>query len=303
MDIKLERNTFINNFFSYLLNKADYAILHHLDKIYDIDGDIDMIVNTSKKDIIEIIQFFCSENNASIVNIFTISKNIVKINIAFKVNDIWTTLQLDICTERGNNLLNINTKKLSKDKIKKEMNGCTFFKISDIDECKYYINKKAYKFALFDKTVNINDYSIYFDSLKCFSNSIINELFLKNIYYYQSFFFKIKNNLLKLQTLFFRFFEKKSLLLNLNIKNESILIDISKNHFFSDTFIVNNLSINFLIKNFFKPNLIIITGKKKMGFLNFFVNTLTIQIKNNELNNKELTNEILEKIVNKMEKK
>ena len=40
-----------------------------------------------------------------------------------------------------------------------------------------------------------------------------------------------------------------------------------------------------------------------MGFLNFFVNTLTIQIKNNELNNKELTNEILAKIVNKMEKK
>lgn len=302
------RNEVIKKYFMHISEKYKYAILHHLESIYDVDGDIDFVIDCNKLEFYKITDEFCKKNHGFIANFFTISKNIYKANIAIQINKSWTTIQLDCCTKLGNNLLNINTNSIIKDKIKKSFDSYFYLNASIQHEIEYYINKKAYKEMNF-KNNTINGIDKYKDYLLSLDNLItstqINNLYKKRIDYFKTIKFKIKKNIFKVYTLFYRIVEVNSIVLVLDMKNnktrEQVVMRLKGNHFFSNINSIKlvNKSITSFIKSVVKINylklqstLIIIDGveENKWKFLGnyiYFADEATDSI--NDITNKLLT--------------
>ena len=237
----IERNEIIKQYFMHISKTYKYAILHHLENIYDVDGDIDFVIDCNKLEFYMITNEFCEKNNGFIANFFTITENIYKANLAVKVNKFWTTIQLDCCIQAGNTLLSIDTHNIIKNKNKRLFDNYYYSIASPKHEIEYYINKKAYKEINFKYTSSngIDQYRNYLLSLDdSVTNTQIDNLYRERINYFKTIYFKIKKSYSKLYTLFYRIFEVNSIILVLDIKNnefrDQVINKLEKNHFFSN---------------------------------------------------------------------
>ena len=137
------RQALILSFFRTLESKFQYAILHHVEDVFSLNNDIDLIVDCSKKELIEFISFFCTENNGYFLS-HTVDSGTSRFNLIFLNENQSFKIELDI-TFSNHNLLDVNVKKLLKKKTKREVNGFLFSKIENNDEIEYYLDKKAFK--------------------------------------------------------------------------------------------------------------------------------------------------------------
>lgn len=198
------RNTLIIAFFRTLESKFQYAILHHVEDIFSVNNDIDLIVDCSKTELKEFISFFCTENDGYFLS-HTIDSGTSRFNLIFLNDNQSFKIELDI-TFSNHNLLDVNVKKLLKKKTKLEVKGFLFTKIENNDEIEYYLGKKAFKKESIDKNLG------YFKNLN--STTDFNELkflFDTKSSKFESFSFSCRKKLQKLYLFFIRMYEKPSL--------------------------------------------------------------------------------------------
>ena len=200
------REKIISSFFENLSNKYEYAILHHVNKIYDNDDDIDFIVNCNRNEMINFIKDFIKDHNVFLGNHYTIDINIYRFDFFYFNNHNLERIELDcVCNGNGRDLLKIDNNILLKNRIAVDINDSIFYKISDIDEIEYYIKKKAYKNS---------DISLYISYLKKLDSDISEKIIFEKYMYWQKYFsskeYKIKYVLNKIILLIERMIEKPS---------------------------------------------------------------------------------------------
>lgn len=141
------REKIISSLFEFLLNQGiEYAILHHLNNIYDKRSDIDFVTNCNKDRFIEILKTFSLKYNCFLGSNFTIDNDIYRFELFYFSNNHLEKFELDCaCNAKGNNILKINSFDLLKEKVRKKVCGNFFFKVSNENEIDYYIKKKAFK--------------------------------------------------------------------------------------------------------------------------------------------------------------
>tara|TARA_B100001027_G_scaffold216156_1_gene191720 strand:+ start:168 stop:1349 length:1182 start_codon:yes stop_codon:yes gene_type:complete len=201
------RKSIINKLFNSLSSTCKYAILHHLDRIYENYDDIDLVVNINKNDFLLFLKDFVKKNNLFLGKHFKISDRIYRFDIFFYENEQLLSIELDCsCNGRGYDELLIDSERLIKNRILVEINENKFYKISDSDEIDYYIKKKSYKNQI------ISPHFEYLISL----DSNVTEIKILNDYnkwlkYYKSFAYKIKFLILKTDLFLSRFISPPSL--------------------------------------------------------------------------------------------
>ena len=198
------RQALILSFFRTLESKFQYAILHHVEDVFSLNNDIDLIVDCSKKELKEFISFFCTENNGYFLS-HTVDSGTSRFNLIFLNENQSFKIELDI-TFSNHNLLDVNVKKLLKKKTKREVNGFLFSKIENNDEIEYYLDKKAFK------KETIDDNFAYFKDLN--SKIDFNKLkiiFDKKSSKFKTFSFGYRKKIQKLYLFFIRMYEKPSL--------------------------------------------------------------------------------------------
>jgi thymidylate kinase len=144
----MNRKKIIIEFFKFLESKFEYAILHHTKEIFKTSKDIDFIVGCRhKKDYINCVKQFTDQfSNLEVLNIYNIDNKIYRVDLLFFGKENIELIELDCCIlQQGEDLLRINSKKLLRNRIQVEIDGEMFYKISNNDEYKYYVSKKAFK--------------------------------------------------------------------------------------------------------------------------------------------------------------
>mgnify|MGYP006121566661 CR=1 FL=1 len=197
----------VYSFFEELSKQHNYAILHHVERVFYIDDDIDFIVDCDKESMLAFVKEFIKTNDCFIANHFTIDRSVYRFDIVFFENTNLFKIELDCaCNSKQRDLLKLNVELLLKNSLKINLGHYTFNKISNKNEIDYYIKKKAFK-----KT-NIIEFLPYFKSL---DEKITKEELLKKytywINYFSSFPFKIKFYYTKITLLTIRFLEKPSI--------------------------------------------------------------------------------------------
>ncbi len=202
------RKKIISSLFEFLSNSGiEYAVLHHLKNIYDCSSDIDFVTNCNRDKFIEILKTFSSKYNCFLGSNFTIDTDIYRFDIFHFTNNQIEKFELDCaCNAKGNNILKINSFELLKDKVKVNISGDFFFKVSNENEIDYYIKKKAFKGE------NIE---FFFDYLIELNGSLNQKQILEKynfwVSYYSSTIFVYKKILFHKKIFFNRFKEKPSL--------------------------------------------------------------------------------------------
>ena len=197
----------ITKFFNELNNLTEYAILHHVDKIYSNDDDIDFVVKYDTSAMLIFVKQFVNKNHAFLFNYYMIDIDIVRFDIFYYNQHVLEKIELDCaCNSKKNNLLSIDTKKLLDKRVLININENKFYKVANYDEVEYYIKKKAFK------NTDVIQYMNYFQYL----NINITEkevLFKFKIWnkYFNSTSFKIKFKINKVILFLNRMFNKQSL--------------------------------------------------------------------------------------------
>lgn len=201
------RKYLISSFFDELNQLTEYAILHHIDKIYSTNDDIDFIVGCSKLDMLKFVKKFVKKNNAFLINHYMIDIDIYRFDIFYLNNNLLEKIELDCaCNSVGDDLLSINSKKLIHSRIIVDIDNIKFYKVSNNDEIEYYIKKKTYKNS------NILTYLDYFKSLDSkITEKEIMEKYTHWSNYFKSFLYKTKTLKNKIYLLTNRLFHKQSL--------------------------------------------------------------------------------------------
>jgi thymidylate kinase len=205
------RKNIINSLFDELDKVTEYAILHHIDKIYSKDDDIDFIVVLNYKRMLDFIKNFVRKYDIFLLNTYLIETDIYRFDIVFFENENFERIELDCaCNSKGKDFLKINTSELLKKRTLVNVEGNEFYKISNQDEIEYYLKKKAFKF------IDISNYLDYFQSLDKSINKEQLELQYNNFYkIFQSNSFKIKFKISKLILLFHRMLNKQALVIGI----------------------------------------------------------------------------------------
>ena len=197
------RHTLISLFFKELESRFPYAILHHVEDVYSNNGDIDLIVDSDKKQLIQFIKVFCEENKGYSIN-HTIDKGTHRFNLIFFDDLESFKIELDI-TFSNHNLLGVNVKNLLTQAVKVCIGDFYFTKISHLDEFDYYITKKA------SKRENIENHVEYLNKLSPKKTiQEIKTLYKNKIAEFSSSFFIIRKWMQKGQLVFIRINEKSS---------------------------------------------------------------------------------------------
>lgn len=197
-------------FFKDLSNITSYAILHHVQNLFDINDDIDFIVECDKKKMLNFVKDFSKRNDLFLMNHYTIDKKIYRFDLLdFNGNNV-EKIELDCaCNSNGSDLLGIKSKSMLQKKIQVEVDGENFFKVSNFDEIEYYIKKTAYKNA------NITSYSDY---LKSLDKTIDDDNIIRKYRFWKKYFasktYTIKYFLNKFFLLINRLFEKPALIVS-----------------------------------------------------------------------------------------
>jgi len=205
------RENIIRSLFNELDKVTQYAILHHIDKIYDKDDDIDFIVGLNYKTMLQFIKKFVHKYNIYLFNTYLIDIDIYRFDIGFFENEIFERVELDCtCNSKGKDFLQIKTSQLLRKRILVNVKENDFYKISNQDEIEYYLKKKAFKL------MDISNYLDYFQSLDKSVNIEQLESQYNNYYkYFQSNSFKIKFKISKLILLFYRLRNKQALVISI----------------------------------------------------------------------------------------
>ena len=201
------RQKIITSFFTDLEKIYQYSILHHADKVFSEEDDIDFIVNCDRSKMLSFVKEFSNRNNLLLGNHYTIDKSIYRFDIFCFVNNVFKKIELDCaCNSNSGDLLKIQCQNLLINKMTVQVDGMSFFKISNADEIEYYIKKKAFKNS------DISSYTNYFKSL----DKVITEEFIISRYqywqdYFRSISYKTKYIKNKASLLIKRIFEKPAL--------------------------------------------------------------------------------------------
>ncbi|MFT4800480.1 MAG: thymidylate kinase [Flavobacteriaceae bacterium] len=186
----MTRKEIIVDFFKYLDTKYDYAILHHLDEIFETTKDIDFIVSCiNKEQLLKIVKVFSNNNKrVELLNFYKIDSKIYRIDLLYFGKENIELIELDACIyQEGQDLLSINSKRLLINKTLNKIEGYTFYKVSNADEYEYYISKKAFK------KENIKNHFNYLQNvLSSKSEEEISKVFDSKTKYFNSFYFKLK---------------------------------------------------------------------------------------------------------------
>lgn len=197
----------ILNFFHELNEQYSYAILHHLDDVFDKEGDIDLIVDCCKNDLRKFISTYCDKNNYYFIS-HTIDLGAVRYNIILFDKDDFIKIELDI-TYSKNNVLGIDTKHLISKR--KEIKGKDFslYKMEANSELSFYIMKKAFK------NQNIDSHYNYLKKLAPnLTKDQIELEYNRNIKHFKTIKFFIKFWCQKVRLTFIRIIEKPSLVIS-----------------------------------------------------------------------------------------
>lgn len=178
----------INEFFSELGQLHEYAILHNIDKIYSQEDDIDFIVSCNQRTIVKFVNDFVQERKLSLFNCYLIDLNILRFDILIKTQEEIIKIELDCCcTNKGDDLLGIDSTTLLRSKEIVCVQGNSFYKIANSDEAYYYLKKKAFKKS------SILDNEKYFQSLiPTITRLKLLEMYEVQICYFKSIKFKMK---------------------------------------------------------------------------------------------------------------
>ena len=230
-----KRKYLIKKLFYELNLVSRYAILHHVDKIFSIDDDIDFVTSLDKDEFHQFIVNFSGINNLFIGKNFKISRGLYRYDLFYYDENNLLKIELDCCCKsRGLDELNIDTLQLLENRITVQYDEFSFYKISNQDEIEFYIRKKCFKG---------NDITKYYSYFKTLDNSItqseISDIYAFWKKYFKSLLFKWKYIGIKINLVFSRLFERPSLticFLGPDGSGKSTLIESfrSQNLFISD---------------------------------------------------------------------
>jgi len=159
-----KRKYLIKKLFYELNLVSRYAILHHVDKIFSIDDDIDFVTSLDKDEFHQFIVNFSGINNLFIGKNFKISRGLYRYDLFYYDENNLLKIELDCCCKsRGLDELNIDTLQLLENRITVQYDEFSFYKISNQDEIEFYIRKKCFKG---------NDITKYYSYFKTLDNSI-----------------------------------------------------------------------------------------------------------------------------------
>ena len=197
----------ISSFFTELNLLTEYVVLHHIEKIYDVDDDIDFLVNIDLQEMLLFIKKFTKSNNLCLLNYYMIDVGTYRFDIVYYNDNSLEKIELDCaCKSKGNDLLSIQSSLLLKNRILVNINKSEFYKVSNENEIESYIKKKAYK------NTDILSYSNYFKSLNNeITEKVIIDQYTRWDKYFKSNLFKIKFKINKIYLLTERLFHKQSL--------------------------------------------------------------------------------------------
>lgn len=232
-----KRKSLIKKLFFELNLVSKYAILHHIDKIFSIDDDIDFITSLNKDEFHEFILNFCSNNNLLIGKSFKISRGLYRYDLFYCDENKLLKIELDCCCKsRGLDELKIDTLQLLKKRITVQYDEFSFYKISNQDEIQFYIKKKCFKGS------DITKYYSYFKKLdNSITQSEISDLHAFWKKYFDSLIFKLKYIRIKINLVFSRLLKRPSLticFLGPDGSGKSTLIESLRNQslFISDSY-------------------------------------------------------------------
>lgn len=124
-----------------------YAVLHHVDKIFDTNSDIDLAIECPKNIFLPLIKSVAADLNLYVCNIFNIDITTYRIDLLF-INDLSGVelIELD-CTlaDTKNYVYGINSLKLLDDTIMKIYNEYNIYHLKRDSEINYYIRKQLHK--------------------------------------------------------------------------------------------------------------------------------------------------------------
>jgi thymidylate kinase len=197
------RHRIITKFFTDLEKNYQYSILHHANKVFSEEDDIDFVVACNKNSLKKFIVNFVKDNKLFLFNLYSIDVNIYRFDISFSENGVLQHIELDCCCSGfGSNLQSISPKALLQNSEKVLVNGSNFNKISNIAEFLYFVRKKAFK------KDPISHHVKYLTSLVPNTNIIeIQKLYDEHTVYFSSLKYKSKVLLNKAIVLSKRFFE------------------------------------------------------------------------------------------------
>lgn len=185
----MDKKTLVSLFFRHISKKHKYAILHHVEEIFNYGKDIDFLIDCkSKKELYELIKSFSNEvERLRIFNFYPTDKNSYRIDLVY-YEDKFIVLELDACINNNSkDLLSINTVDILKNRLITSRIEGGFYCARPEDEIFYYIKKKALK---------SEEITQHLDYLKRTSPelNILNaqEIYQQQRKYFNSFLFKIK---------------------------------------------------------------------------------------------------------------
>jgi len=204
------REKIIKNLFKSISERFSYAILHHVNDIFSNNKDIDFVVNVDEKTFLSFLKKWSDKNLCKIVNFYKIDNSIFRYDVMCLCENKYFLIQLDcVCDGRGEDLLNIDSKKILKDKLKRNVKGANFYVASNKNEFEYYLKKKIYKKIRFD--IEEKSYQNYLkkidDQLYIKKYDIYSKIYYR---YYNSLKFKFKLFLHKINILLNRVFSINS---------------------------------------------------------------------------------------------
>lgn len=200
----MTRRILISDFFSALEKRFHYAILHHVEEVFSTTSDIDLLVDSDKKQLVQFIKAFSEQNKGYCIN-HTIDKGTHRFNLIFFDDLNSFKIELDI-TFSNKNLLEVNVRNLLDRAVRVSIEGSDFNKISDADELEYYIAKKASKREKIDRHYG------YLEKLRSpLNGASVDVLYRSKKNRFSSKTFMIKKWFQKVQLVFFRIHEKSSL--------------------------------------------------------------------------------------------
>ncbi|WP_242092373.1 hypothetical protein [Aestuariivivens sediminicola] len=198
------REDIILDFFSTLERHYDYAIIHHVDKIFEKTCDIDLVINCNKEDLKRFISAYCLNNQSYYVS-HTIDLGVQRFNIIYFNNTEIFKIELDVTYSNKNNL-EIDTKGALKRKKTTFIKGKALYMLDSEDEFLYYLRKKVFKKS------PVEEHLSYFQKLlPDISENEIREKYKKEKKYLRSPFFLFKYYLHKFFLLYYRILECPSM--------------------------------------------------------------------------------------------
>lgn len=199
------RKTVIVNFLNDLEKSFPYAILHHLESIFETGNDIDLVVNSPKKKLTKFISTYCKENKYY-YTFNTIDNGTLRYNVMVPDGFRFIKIELDIIFS-NKNIFTLDVKKLINSRVQKNHDEYSLFKINNHDEYEYYIKKKTFKSQNIDTHL---DYLLRLNVNK--DSSTIKQDYSNYLRLFNSNAFLIKFWTTKLKLIFVRIKENPSLI-------------------------------------------------------------------------------------------